>query len=176
MFLEITTVISRNCVIALRLCRNNVNLKPKKFADKVMGVMSKREYPDCPRVGVGAIVVKEGHVLLVKRAAAPNKGLWAIPGGSLKLGETLKDGAEREILEETGIVVDAGRPVYAFDYFERDPEGKIRFHFVIVDMLAIYIERGEAAMMPWRRWLSRRFERFRMCHQHHEILKYLNSW
>lgn len=176
MFLENTTAISRNCVITLRLCRNNVNLKPKKFAEKVMGVMSKREYPDCPRVGVGAIVVKDGHVLLVKRAAAPNKGLWAIPGGSLKLGETLKDGAEREILEETGIVVDAGRPVYAFDYFERDPEGKIRFHFVIVDMLADYI-RGEVKAADDAldaRWLSPEdLKDFELSVSTMKILKYL---
>ncbi len=104
--------------------------------------MSKREYPDCPRVGVGAIVMKEGRVLLVKRAAAPNKGLWAIPGGSLELGETLREGARREIREETGIEVRVKDPVYAFDYFERDQEGRIRFHFVIVDLLADYV-RGE---------------------------------
>ncbi|WP_093882881.1 NUDIX hydrolase [Syntrophus gentianae] len=104
--------------------------------------MSKREYPDCPRVGVGAIVVREGRILLVKRAAEPNRGLWAIPGGSLKLGETLKEGAEREVLEETGIVVEAKHPVYAFDLLERDQEGSFRFHFVIVDMLADYI-RGD---------------------------------
>lgn len=101
--------------------------------------MSKREYPDCPRVGVGAIVMKEGRVLLVKRAAAPNKGLWAIPGGSLELGETLREGARREIREETGIEVWVKDPVYAFDYFERDQEGRIRFHFVIVDLLADYV-------------------------------------
>jgi len=118
--------------------------------------MSKREYPDCPRVGVGAIVVKDGRVLLVKRATEPSKGLWAIPGGSLELGETLREGAEREIREETGIVVDVKHPVYAFDYFERDKKGKIRFHFVIVDMLADYI-RGELKAADdalEARWLS----------------------
>jgi 8-oxo-dGTP diphosphatase len=104
--------------------------------------MAEREYPDCPRVGVGAIVVQDGRILMVKRAAEPNRGLWAIPGGSLELGETLKEGAEREVLEETGIVVNAKHPVYAFDLVERDQEGKYRFHFVIVDMLADYI-RGD---------------------------------
>ena len=59
--------------------------------------------PENPCVGVGAIVVHEGRILLVKRAAEPGRGLWAIPGGRLKLGETLKECARREILEETGV-------------------------------------------------------------------------
>ncbi|MCX5854565.1 MAG: NUDIX hydrolase [Deltaproteobacteria bacterium] len=101
--------------------------------------MSKREYPDQPIVGVGAVVLKDGKVLLVKRGIAPSKGLWAIPGGSLKLGETLQEGAEREILEETGVVVKAGKPFYSFDFFERDDDGRIRFHYVVVDMMADYI-------------------------------------
>jgi len=101
--------------------------------------MSRREYPDQPVVGVGAVVIKDGKVLLVKRGIAPSKGLWAIPGGSLKLGETLQEGAEREILEETGVVVKAGKPFYSFDFFERDDDGRIRFHYVIVDMMADYI-------------------------------------
>jgi ADP-ribose pyrophosphatase len=101
--------------------------------------MSRREYPDQPVVGVGAVVIKDGKVLLVKRGIEPNKGMWAIPGGSLKLGETLQEGAEREILEETGITIKAGDPFYSFDFFERDGNGRIRFHYVIVDMKAEYV-------------------------------------
>jgi 8-oxo-dGTP diphosphatase len=101
--------------------------------------MSRREYPDQPVVGVGAVVIKDGKVLLVKRGVPPNKGIWAIPGGSLKLGETLQEGAEREILEETGITIKAGDPFYSFDFFERDGHGRIRFHYVIVDMKGDYI-------------------------------------
>jgi len=101
--------------------------------------MSRREYPQKPVVGVGAIVVRGGKVLLVKRAAAPSRGLWAIPGGSLDLGETLQEGAEREILEETGIRIRAGAPVYAFDFLEYDIENKLHFHFVVVDMEAEYV-------------------------------------
>jgi len=100
--------------------------------------MSNREYPDSPKVGVGAVVIKEGRVLLIKRGIPPSQGLWAIPGGSLELGETLQRGAERELLEETGIVASAGEPIYAFDFFERDADGRVRFHFVIVDMKAEY--------------------------------------
>jgi 8-oxo-dGTP diphosphatase len=102
--------------------------------------MSKREYPESPVVGVGAVVIKDGKVLLVKRGVDPNKGVWAIPGGSLKLGETLQEGAEREIMEETGITIRAKEPVYSFDFFERDGDGRVRFHYVVVDMMADYID------------------------------------
>jgi 8-oxo-dGTP diphosphatase len=101
--------------------------------------MARREYPESPVVGVGAVVIKDGKVLLVKRGVDPNKGLWAIPGGSLNLGETLQEGAEREILEETGITIKANEPVYSFDFFERDGDGRVRFHYVIIDMIADYI-------------------------------------
>ena len=101
--------------------------------------MSRREYPDRPVVGIGAVVIHEGRVLLVRRGVAPSRGLWAVPGGALELGETLQRGAEREILEETGVAIRAREPVYAFDFFERDGGGRIRFHFVIVDVAADYI-------------------------------------
>jgi 8-oxo-dGTP diphosphatase len=101
--------------------------------------MAGREYPGHPRVGVGAVVLREGRVLLVRRGAAPALGLWAIPGGGLRLGETLQQGAEREILEETGIVIRAGAPVFTCDSLERDKEGRFRFHYVIVDMIADYV-------------------------------------
>lgn len=107
--------------------------------------MSQREYPDHPRVGVGAVVLREGRILLVRRGVAPAKGLWAIPGGGLKLGETLQQGAEREILEETGIVISAGAPLFTCDTFERDADGRIRFHYVIVDLEAEYLSGDVAA-------------------------------
>lgn len=107
--------------------------------------MSQREYPDHPRVGVGAVVLREGHILLVRRGVAPAKGLWAIPGGGLKLGETLQQGAEREIFEETGIVISAGAPLFTCDTFERDADGRIRFHYVIVDLEAEYLSGDVAA-------------------------------
>jgi ADP-ribose pyrophosphatase len=101
--------------------------------------MARREFPDQPVVGVGAVVIREGKILLVKRGIAPSKGLWAIPGGALELGETLQQAAEREILEETGLTIRAHEPVYAFDFFERTHDGRVRFHFVIVDVWADYI-------------------------------------
>jgi 8-oxo-dGTP diphosphatase len=102
-------------------------------------LMSNHEYPDHPRVGVGAVVLREGSILLVRRGVAPAQGLWAIPGGGLRLGETLQEGAEREILEETGIVIRAGEPLFTCDSFEKDETGRIRFHYVIVDVAADYL-------------------------------------
>jgi len=98
--------------------------------------MAGREYPDHPQVGVGAVVIREGCVLLVQRGGAPATEFWAIPGGRLRLGETLQEGAQREILEETGIVIRAGEPIFTCDSLVRDGEGRIRFHYVIVDMAA----------------------------------------
>ena len=74
--------------------------------------------------------------MLVKRGKDPHRGQWAIPGGSVKLGETLQEAAEREIQEETGLIVKAKDPIYTFDLIERDPRGQIRFHYVIVDLMA----------------------------------------
>ncbi len=96
-------------------------------------------YPLVPRVGVGAIVIHEGRILLVKRGVEPSRGLWAIPGGTLNLGETLQQCAAREILEETGITIKVGNCVYVFDFLERDDSGKIKFHFVVVDFAGQYL-------------------------------------
>ena len=101
--------------------------------------MSEREYPDSPRVAVGAIVIKDGQVLLVRRGQPPSEGLWAVPGGRVHLGETLQQAAEREIKEETGLSIHARDPVYTFDVILRDEAGRVRFHYVIVDLLADYI-------------------------------------
>lgn len=97
------------------------------------------EYPDTPQVGVGAVLVRDGGVLLIKRASPPSQGMWAIPGGRLELGETLQQAAERELREETGIVARAGKPIYTFDVIQRDERGRVRFHYVIVDLWMEYI-------------------------------------
>lgn len=96
-------------------------------------------YPQSPRVAVGAFVFKDDRILLVQRGQSPAKGLWAIPGGSMELGETLQEAAEREIREETGLVIRAREPVFTFDVIERDDTGRIRYHYVIVDVLAEYV-------------------------------------
>jgi len=96
-------------------------------------------YPNHPRVAVGAVVFKENKVLLVLRGKPPAEKQWSIPGGCVELGETLQEAAEREIAEETGIIIQAKKPVYTFDVIERDEDGHIPFHYVIVDLAADYV-------------------------------------
>jgi 8-oxo-dGTP diphosphatase len=94
-----------------------------------------REYPAQPVVGVGAVVVRGGRVLIVKRRHEPRQGEWSLPGGLLQLGESLSDGARREVKEETGLDVYPEAIIETFDRVHRDPNGRIRFHFVIVDFV-----------------------------------------
>lgn len=96
-------------------------------------------YPQQPCLAVGAVVYKKGRVLLVQRGKPPAKGQWAIPGGSVRLGETLQQAAEREILEETGAVIEAKEVIYTFDVIDKDDQGRIRYHYIIVDLMADYI-------------------------------------
>jgi len=92
-----------------------------------------REYPAHPVVGVGAVVVRDGRALIIKRAHEPRKGEWSLPGGLLELGESLQDAVRREIKEETSLDIDVGPVIETFDRVHRDDHGKIRYHFVIVD-------------------------------------------
>ena len=101
--------------------------------------MSDTQYPTVPRVAVGVVVTNNDSVLLVKRARPPRQGCWALPGGSVHLGETLQEAAERETAEETGLTVHAGAPLYSFDVITRDAHGHIQFHYVIVDLRAEFI-------------------------------------
>jgi ADP-ribose pyrophosphatase len=105
--------------------------------------MTDVEYPGAPRVAVGAVVMRDGRVLVVERGKAPAEGVWALPGGSVELGETLGQAAEREVLEETGVVVRAGDVIYTFDAVVRDDDGRVRFHYVILDLACEYVQ-GEA--------------------------------
>ena len=94
-----------------------------------------REYPAHPAVGVGAVIVRDGRALIVRRAHEPRKGEWSVPGGLLHLGESLADAVRREVREETGLDVDLGPIIETFDRIHRDDEGRIRYHFVIVDFV-----------------------------------------
>src|SRR5258707_4597380 len=95
--------------------------------------MVKREYPDRPLVGVGAIIVDAGRVALVKRGKAPLLGEWSIPGGMLELGETVRQGVEREALEETGLVVRATELLGVFDRVVLDDAKQCQYHYVLID-------------------------------------------
>ncbi|RLI30145.1 hypothetical protein DRO53_03395 [Candidatus Bathyarchaeota archaeon] len=96
-----------------------------------------REYPSRPLVGVGGLIVDEnGRVLLVKRAFDPGKGLWAVPGGTPEVGETLKEALVREVEEETGVKIQVEKLIDVFDLIVNDEKGKVRYHFVLVDFLA----------------------------------------
>lgn len=94
-----------------------------------------RQYPAQPVVGVGAVIVNDGKVVLVKRRFEPLAGQWSLPGGRLELGETLEAGLAREMLEETGLHVQVGPVVDVFDRILLDPERKVRYHYVLIDYL-----------------------------------------
>jgi ADP-ribose pyrophosphatase YjhB (NUDIX family) len=94
-----------------------------------------RQYPGQPIVGVGAVIMSDGKVVLVKRRFEPLAGQWSLPGGRLELGETLEAGLAREMLEETGLVVEVGPVVDVFDRILLDPERKVRYHYVLIDYL-----------------------------------------
>jgi ADP-ribose pyrophosphatase YjhB (NUDIX family) len=93
-----------------------------------------REFPQTPLVGVGAVVVHEGRVLLVRRGNEPLKGHWTLPGGLLELGESVVEGIARETREETGLVVEPLELVELIDRIHREA-GRVRYHYVIADYL-----------------------------------------
>lgn len=97
-----------------------------------------REFPEAPIVGVGAVVVEQGRILLVQRGHEPSKGKWSLPGGMLELGESLTQGVAREVEEETGLIVEALELVELIDRIHKEsgPSGEsVRYHFVIADYL-----------------------------------------
>jgi 8-oxo-dGTP diphosphatase len=94
-------------------------------------------------VGVGAVVVRGDKALIVKRMYEPRKGEWSLPGGMLDLGESLTDAARREVMEETGLDVHPEAIIETFDRVHRDPDGRVHYHFVIVDFVCQSLD-GEA--------------------------------
>jgi ADP-ribose pyrophosphatase YjhB (NUDIX family) len=95
----------------------------------------KREYPDTPLVGVGAIIIEDDRVLLVKRGHPPLAGEWSIPGGVLEVGETLREAAVREALEETGLTVEPADLLGVYDRILRDADERTIYHYVLIDFL-----------------------------------------
>ena len=92
-----------------------------------------REYPERPIVGVGAVIVEGGRVVLVRRRFEPLKGRWSLPGGAVEVGESLEGALTRELTEETGLQVEVGPVIEVFDRIARDETGRVRYHFVLVD-------------------------------------------
>ena len=114
----------------------------------------KRDYPDRPLVGVGAVIVHDGRAVIVQRSTEPLKGEWSIPGGALEIGETLREAAAREAREETGLIVEALEVLDVFDAIHTDPDGRIRYHYVLIDFLCRVVGGdlccgGDAAQARW---------------------------
>lgn len=97
------------------------------------------KYPQQPVIAVGAVVVHKNRILLIRRGKEPAKGEWAIPGGRVELGETMREAVAREILEETCVSIRPGELVYFFETIQPDSDGKIRFHYAIFDFMAEYL-------------------------------------
>ncbi len=98
-----------------------------------------REHPSRPVVGVGAVILRDDRVLLVRRGRPPRAGQWSLPGGAQKLGETVEEAVRREIREETGLELARIELLAVVDSIHRDPDGRIRYHYTLIDVL------GEAA-------------------------------
>ena len=94
-----------------------------------------RRYPDRPIVGVLAVVLRGDRVLVVRRANPPMPGRWGFPGGVLELGETVAQGAMRELIEETGVTAEAAGPLTVIDTIDRDGEGRVRYHYTLVAVI-----------------------------------------
>ena len=114
-----------------------------------------RIYPASPISGVGVVVYNNaGKILMVKRAKEPNKGMWSIPGGAIELGETINRAAEREVYEECSVKIEIERVLDGAENMVKDGDGRIRYHYVIIDLLARYVSgkikaRTDAADCGW---------------------------
>jgi 8-oxo-dGTP diphosphatase len=122
----------------------------------------KREFPELPLVGVGAVIVERDgpgkeHVLLVKRAHPPMQAQWSIPGGVLEVGEFVREGAVREAREETGLIVEPGELLGVYDRVLRNEEQRVQYHYVLIDFLCRPVggelcAASDAAEVRWFTW------------------------
>jgi 8-oxo-dGTP diphosphatase len=105
--------------------------------------MTDREYPLRPIVGIGIVVIRGNEVLLCQRGKPPNVGSWTLPGGAQDVGETCQAAARRELEEETGLTVGDLHFCAYVDTIRKDDDGRVRFHYTILDFAARY-DGGEA--------------------------------
>ena len=104
---------------------------------------SDRLYPRRPIVGIGVVVFRNDEVLLIKRGKPPVSDRWSIPGGAQEIGETVREAALREVLEETGIEIEIVGLIDVVDGITRDAEGRAKYHYTLVDFAALWVS-GEA--------------------------------
>lgn len=102
-----------------------------------------REYPTSPLIGVGAVIWREDRVLLIRRGKPPRENEWSLPGGRQELGETVAEAARREAREETGLAITVRDVVAVVDLIDRDADGRVQFHYTLIDVLAEW-QSGEA--------------------------------
>ena len=116
-----------------------------------------REFPEIPLVGVGAILIEDSRVLLVKRAHPPLQAQWSIPGGVLEVGELVREAAIREAREETGLIVDPGDLLGVYDRILRNAEKRVQYHYVLIDFLCRKVggELAAASDAAEVRWFTR---------------------
>jgi len=117
-----------------------------------------REFPEVPLVGVGAIIIEESRVLLVKRAHPPLQAAWSIPGGVLEVGELVREAAIREAREETGLTVEPGELLGVYDRVVRDADKRVQYHYVLIDFLCRRVagELAAASDAAEVRWCKRK--------------------
>jgi ADP-ribose pyrophosphatase YjhB (NUDIX family) len=116
-----------------------------------------REFPEVPLVGVGAIIIEDARVVLVRRRHPPLQDEWSIPGGVLEVGELVREAAIREAREETGLNVEAGELLGVYDRILRNPEQRVRYHYVLIDFLCRRVagELAAASDAAEVRWFTR---------------------
>jgi 8-oxo-dGTP diphosphatase len=117
----------------------------------------KREFPEIPLVGVGAVIIEEDRVLLVKRARQPLQAQWSIPGGALEIGELVREAVMREAREETGLIVEPGELLGVYDRVVRDAQQRVQYHYVLIDFLCRRVggEMAAADDAAEVRWFTR---------------------
>jgi len=116
-----------------------------------------REFPEVPLVGVGAIIIEDSRVLLVKRAHPPLQAEWSIPGGVLEVGELVREAAIREAREETGLTVEPSDLLGVYDRILRNPAQRVQYHYVLIDFLCRRVagDLSAASDAAEVRWFSR---------------------